>query len=62
MSDINQLRIPNTLKIKLFQGVIYNLSRKLMAEKPILDEGLYVYLKLQLDGFSEIDFQPISTI
>ena len=62
LSDINQLGIPNTLKTKLFHGVTYNLSRKLIAERPTLDQSFYVFLKLQLDAFSDIEFEPISTI
>ena len=62
MSDVNKLSIPNTLKIQLFEGVRYNLSRKLLAEKPTLSKIQYAYLQIQLDGFIEVKFQPISTL
>ena len=62
MSDVNKLPIPIPSKIQLFEGVRYNLSRKLLAEKPTLSEIQYAYLQIQLDGFLEVEFQPIATI
>ena len=62
MADVNKLPIAVTSKTQLFEGVRYNLSRKLLAEKPTLSEVQYAYLQIQLDGFLEIEFLPIATI
>ena len=60
LTDINQLVIPNTLKTKPFDGVNYNLSRQLILEKATLSQSNYIFLKYQIDAFSNIDFKPVS--
>ena len=60
--DIHQLDIPKTLKIRLFHGIVFNMSRLLKAKKStILDWPLganyFIYLKHHLNIFSNIVFK-----
>ena len=60
--DIHQLEIPLTLKIRLFHGIVFDMSRLLKAKKStILDwplgAGYFIFLKHHLRVFSNIVIQ-----